>query len=429
MYGCSSRIYIIPTSDGRIEPKRRSAWVVEIESMRESPTRATLGVIVFSATLTVMAGAVLGPVVPGIQDGLGVSEGLAGLIITTHGAFIVLASPIAGAIIDRYGPRRPYAAGLGVYAVGGGAGMFIDSFLPLLLSRAVLGIGVAFTYTGVTVLIYDLYRGQRMDRALGLRSGANSAGAAVWPLVGGALGVVSWQTPFAVYLIAAPLGLVALAVIPETGRGADGKTLPRADDRSTPSGSIETGVIAVLREQPALLAVYFLFFATNVLLYGIVVFYPQLLSGIGVGSSFGIGLYLSANGISGGVTAVLFDRLKQRVGALALVLVAFVLWVASFSLAVTVSTSLWAFAPVVLFGLGLGLVFPSTFVWVESLAPKAKQGQFSSYIAMAGYLGQFFSPVVFGPLVAPFGVRGVFLAAAMTAVVGFVSLAGITMWR
>jgi ACDE family multidrug resistance protein len=166
-----------------------------------------------------------------------------------------------------------------------------------------------------------------------------------------------------------------------------------------------------------------------VLLYGIVVFYPQLLSGIGVGSSFGIGLYLSANGISGGVTAVFFDRLKQRVGALALVLAAFLLWVASFSLAVTVSTSLWAFAPVVLFGLGLGLVFPSTFVWVESLAPKTKQGQFSSYVAMAGYLGQFFSPVVFGPLVAPFGVRGVFLAAAGAAVVGFVSLAGITMWR
>lgn len=397
--------------------------------MRESPTRATLGVIVFSATLTVMAGAVLGPVVPGIQDGLDVSESLAGLIITTHGAFIVLASPIAGAIIDRYGPHRPYVAGLGIYAVGGSAGVFIDSFLPLLVSRAVLGIGVAFMYTGVTVLIYDLYRGQRMDRALGLRSGANSAGAAVWPLVGGALGVISWQAPFAVYLIAAPLGMAALVVIPETGRGANDETAPSTDDHDTPSGSIEAGVSSVLRDRPALLAVYFLFFATNVLLYGIVVFYPQLLSGIGVGSSFGIGLYLSANGVSGGVTAVLFDRLKQRASALALVLVAFALWIASFSLAVTVTTPLGAFAPVILFGLGLGLVFPSTFVWVESLAPKAKQGQFSSYVAMAGYLGQFFSPIVFGPLVAPFGVRGVFLAAAVTAVVGFVSLVGINVWH
>ncbi len=70
-------------------------------------TGATLWVILASATLTVMAGAILGPIVPAIQSSLGVSESLAGLIITTHGALIVLVSPIAGALINRIGPRRP----------------------------------------------------------------------------------------------------------------------------------------------------------------------------------------------------------------------------------------------------------------------------------------------------------------------------------
>jgi MFS family permease len=366
----------------------------------------------------------LGPVVPGIQSGLGVSESLAGLIITTHGAFIVLTSPIAGELIDRYGPRRPYIAGLGVYAVGGGAGLFVDSFVPLLFSRAVLGVGVAFVYTGITVLIYDLYQGQRMDRALGLRAGANSVGAAVWPLVGGALGVLSWQAPFAVYLIAIPLGLVALAVVPETGRGtAGGDRNGSVGAPSGPDGTLGDGLFDVLRRRPALLAVYTLYFAANALLYSIVVFYPQLLAEIGVGSAFGIGLYLSANGIAGGVTSVLYDRFKQRVGALALVLVAFVLWLAAFGAMVVVATPLAAFAPVILFGLGLGVVFPSVFTWIESLVPAEKQGQFSSYAAMAGYIGQFAAPVVFGPLVAPFGVRGVFIAAALAAAIGIVSAA------
>ncbi|MDR9429802.1 MAG: MFS transporter [Natronomonas sp.] len=388
--------------------------------MRDGPTRATLPVIVASATLTVMAGAVLGPVVPGIQDGVGVSESLAGLIITTHGAFIVLTSPIAGALIDRYGPRRPYLAGLGIYAIGGGAGLFIDSFLPLLASRAVLGVGVAFVYTAITVLIYDLYRGDRMDRALGLRSGANSAGAAVWPLVGGALGVVSWQFPFAVYLLAVPLGVVALAAIPNTGRGGsdvatDGDGLGAATERS--------GALGVLRRRPALLAVYLLYFAANALLYAVVVFYPQLLTGIGIDSPFGIGLYLSANGIAGGVAGVLYGRLKGQFGAHPLVAVAFGLWIVAFALATVVASPLEAFAPVVLIGVGIGLVFPSTFVWVESLAPTAQQGQFGSYVAMAGYVGQFVSPVAFGPLVAPFGVRAVFAAAALVAVVGLASFA------
>ena len=379
--------------------------------MGDRPTRATLPVIVVSATLTVMAGAILGPVVPGIRDGLGVSESLAGLIITTHGAFIVLASPLAGRLIDRYGPRRPYVLGLGLYAVGGGAGLFIDSFLPLLASRAVLGVGVAFVYTGITVLIYDLYAGERMDRALGLRSGANSVGAATWPLVGGALGVISWQFPFAVYLVAVPLGVVALWAIPETGRATDG-----ADDGGAGRA------LEALRRRPALVAVYLLYFGANALLYAIVVFYPQLLEGLGVETSFGIGLYLSANGLAGGLTGVTYGRFKRRFGARALVLAALALWLVAFALAAVVASPLAAFAPVILFGLGLGFVFPSTFVWVESLAPEALQGQLSAYVAMAGYVGQFVSPLLFGLAVGPFGIRGVFAAAAVAAGVGAVGL-------
>ena len=386
------------------------------DSVGESPARATLWVIVASATLTVMAGAILGPVVPDIRDGLGVSESLAGLIITTHGAFIVLSSPLAGKLVDRYGPRRPYVLGLGLYALGGGAGLFVDSFLPLLASRAVLGVGVAFVYTGITVLIYDLYRGKRMDRALGLRSGANSVGAAIWPLVGGALGVLSWQSPFGVYLVAAPLGLVALAVIPETGREAGD-----AEGREV-DGTLED-VVAVLRKQPALVAVYGLYFGANALLYAIVVFYPQLLGGLGVDTAFGVGVYLSANGIAGGITGSLYGRFKRRVGAGRLVLVALVLWAVGLGAAVVVASPAAAFAPVILFGLGIGFVFPSTFVWVESLAPETLQGQLSSYVAMAGYVGQFVSPVLFGVFVGPFGIRGPFAAAALAAGVGAVALA------
>lgn len=104
---------------------REYGWMTD-----SSERRATLWVILASATLTVMAGAILGPIVPAIRSSLDVSESLAGPIITTHGALIVLVSPIAGALIDRIGPRRPSIAGLLLYAIGGRAGLFIDSFVP-----------------------------------------------------------------------------------------------------------------------------------------------------------------------------------------------------------------------------------------------------------------------------------------------------------
>jgi len=391
--------------------------------MTSEQRRGTLAVILASATLTVMAGAIIGPVVRQIQLGVGVSESLAGLIITTHGVLIVLVSPVAGLIIDRVGPRRPYVFGLLLYGIGGGAGVFVDSFIPLLASRVVLGVGVAFVYTGVTVLLYTLYAGQRMERALGLRSSANSAGAAVWPLVGGALGTLTlqvpllgtltWQTPFAVYLVAIPLGLAAIVAIPETEHGGR--------SGSTGRSRVERlrGFLAVFRDVPAIPAVYLLYFGSNLLLYAIVVFYPQLLAEFGITSSGIVGIYLAVNGAAGGVSAVLYDRLLGVTDRHTLVLAAFALWVGGLGAAAVATSPLAAFVPVVCFGLGLGLVFPSSFAWIEALAPSDRQGSLSSYLASAGYLGQFAAPIAFGVVLSLSGIRGVFASAALAALAAF----------
>ena len=389
--------------------------------------RRSLWVLVAAATLTVMAGAILGPIVPQIRDELGVSGAAAGLIITTHGGVIVLASPLAGALVDRVGPRRPFVGGLVVYGLGGGAGLFVDSFLPLLASRVVLGLGTAAVYTAVTVLIYDLYEGQAMERALGYRSSANSAGAAVWPLVGGTVGTLAWNLPFGVYLVALPLGLVAAATIPEThaqhdaaANGSDGADTPDLRARVT-------ATVAVFRRRPGLLPVYLLYFGANALLYVVVVFYPQFLPAVGVTSSFPISLYLAANGVAGGVAAAVYDRLVRRVDRSALVFAALCLWVVGFGVAGVAETAVESVLPVVLAGFGIGLVFPSTFAWVEAFAPLDRQGQFSSYVASFGYTGQFLSPLLFGPLVPVVGLRGVFGAAAAVAAVGALALGVWTM--
>jgi len=387
----------------------------------QSPARLTLAVILASATLTVMAGAIIGPVVRQIGMGVGVSESLAGLVITTHGVVIVVASPLAGALIDRVGPRGPYLLGLGLYGVGGGAGLVVDSFGALIASRVVLGVGVALVYTGVTVLIYTLYRGRRMDRALGLRSSANSLGAAVWPLVGGALGTVSWHAPFGVYLAALPLGLVALVAIPATDHGVTTGRSGATDTRAG-LGQQLRALLGVFRRLPAVPAVYLLYFGANLFLYVVVVYYPQLLAELGVTSTLSVGLYLAANGAASAVAAAAYDRLVGRFGRHRLVLAAFGLWAAGFGVAAAVGGPLAAGGPVLALGVGTGLVFPSAFAWVEALSPPDRQGSLASYIASAGYLGQFLSPLAFGVVVPVAGIRGVFGAAALAAGLGGVAL-------
>lgn len=379
--------------------------------LSQSPEQA-LWVIIASGTLTVMAGAILGPVVNGIQSGLGVSGSLAGLIITTHGLFIVLTSPLAGSLIDRFGPRRPYVAGLVLYAFAGGAGLIVDSFAVLLVSRAVLGVAVAFVYTSITVLLYNLFEGQRKDRAMGLRGSANSLGGAVWPLVGGILGTISWHLPFGVYLLALPLGVLAFVTVPEP-------TVAATRDSEASTGGVR-GVVKVFARIPLLPLVYGLYFAANALLYAIVVYYPQLLAGFGVSSSFVISLYLSVQGLAGGLSAYFYDRIRRRFDYRQITLSALALWVVGFGIAAVASSVVLAVLPVILFGIGQGLVFPTVLLWVEELVPADRQGQFSSYVAMAGYVGQFLSPVLFGLVASPFGVQSVFAAAAGFAAISLI---------
>lgn len=370
--------------------------------MDRSADRA-LWVIVASATLTVMAGAILGPITNEIRIALEVSPSLAGLIITTHGLFIVLCSPVVGALIDRIGPRIPYIVGLFLYALAGGAGLVVESFVPLLLSRAVLGVGVALIYTSITVLIYGFYADSRKDRVMGLRGSANSVGAAVWPLLGGALGTLAWQLPFGVYLLGIPLGILAALTVPDV----------QADGGATSGPADERSVLGILRSTPLLVAVYGLMFLTNLLLYANVVYYPPLLEEFGVDTPIVISLYLSVLGLSGGVSAALYDRIRRRFDYRELAGIAFGLWTVAFPLATVASSPAFAVVPMVLYGLGQGLVFPTVLLWVEELVPRSYQGRFSSYVAMAGYVGQFLSPVLFGPVVAAFGVRAVFASAAV----------------
>lgn len=385
---------------------------VDATETSDGPLRqpgAALWVVVASATLTVMAGAILGPVVNHIQAGLGVPQSLAGLIITTHGLFIVLTSPFAGAIIDRVGPRRPYIAGLFVYAGAGAAGLVIESFPLLLVSRAVLGVGVAFVYTGVTVLIYNLFEGDRKDRAMGFRGSANSLGGAVWPLVGGVLGTVSWHSPFAVYALALPLGVLAVVTVPETA-------IDRRGSGSSDAGGLR-GLIGVFATTPILPFVYGLYFVANLLLYAYAVYYPGLLATFGIGSSLTISLYLAALGFAGGTSSYFYDRIKRRFDHRQLALGALVLWTVGFAVAFVAGGRLVAVVPVVLFGLGQGLAFPTVLLWVEELAPPNRKGQYGSYVAMFGYIGQFLSPVVLGPVAGAFGIRAVFgVVAAFTGV-------------
>ena len=371
--------------------------------------KGMLGVILASATLTVMAGALIAPVVRAMIDPLGAPIALIGLVITTHGLFAVIFSPVMGYLIDRVGRKPIYAFGLLIYGLGGGSGFFISSFLLMLVSRAFLGIGVAALVTSITTLIGDLYKaGPQRNRVMGWRSGANSFGGITYPLLGGFLGALSWNFPFAVYYVGIPLSVLSLYFIPETFTPQNQKEIKQQEARS---------LLTLLKGQPILLFIYGLTLLAMMFLYVIVIQIPQLLPELGLSGTAFAGIFLSINGLAAGVISLNYGRIRTHLSYSIIILLFFIAWASSFMLLALVSNTLIVALALVLAGIGHGLLLPAIYLWVTEIAPPAVRGKAVSYTTSSAYLGQFLSPVIFGSVFVVLGFSTSFLITAIIAII------------
>lgn len=351
-----------------------------------------------SATLTTATSIVIAPSLNAMREGLNVTPAAAAFIITAHGLCVALFSPVFGAFMDRIGTKKPFAFGLLLYGVAGGSGLFIQSYWLLIMSRVLLGIGVAAFYNAITVTI--LNRFTERSTIMGWRGTANSIGGIVWPLIGGVLGSFSWRLPFGIYVVGIPLGIAALVTMPDTKQ------------TTKDTGSVTT----VIKENPLLLGIYGLMFLQVVLMYGVVVFLPQLLETITISHPFFISLFITAMGSSTGAVSFLYGTIKKRLSFTMIICIALVLWTLGFC-AVSFM-AVWIIAlSVVLFGAGTGLMLPTLMVWVGDIGPSSFRGRISSYLGVSLFLGQFMSPVVFAPVVAFSGFLGVFQVSAGVCIV------------
>ncbi|WP_309054009.1 MFS transporter [Streptomyces sp.] len=365
--------------------------------------------LLLTSTLGVMAGSVISPVVEVIRGDLGVSGTAAGLVVTAHALAVAVISPLAGRLIDLWGVRSPLAWGLFLFAAGGATGLFATSYPVLIAGRLVFGIGAAAVFTGTTVALLQLFQGSRRDRVMGWRSSANSVGGVLWPLLGGAVGGISWHAPFAVYLVGLPLGLLVLVVLPRTRGSA-----------STASG----GALVLLRRSPGLVGYYALQAASSVFLYAMVVFLPQRLAALGITEPLQVSLYsVVVTSAAGSLVGLWYARLRTRLSYSALLRVAALAWTGAFAVLGVAGSPALLLAGTALLGIGQGLSLPSLTVLINETAPGALRGRATSLAGTVIFGGQFLAPLLVGPLIeATSSTTGFLAAAGLAALIGVVLL-------
>ncbi len=94
------------------------------------------------------------------------------LVLTIPAIFVVILSPFAGILMDKFGKLKFILPAMVVWTISGISGFFLNDIYAILTSRAIFGMATAFIMTGASALLGDYYsRGgfNRRENALSLQ--------------------------------------------------------------------------------------------------------------------------------------------------------------------------------------------------------------------------------------------------------------------
>ena len=352
------------------------------------------------------------PAFPQVVEVFGISRAQVGWVVTAYSLPGVLSAPLAGVGADRLGRKRVLVPALLVFGGAGGACALARSFPVLLGLRALQGFAAAPLVGLAITIIGDRYRGTVRAAAVGYNATALNVGTAAYPALGGLLAAVAWYVPFALPLLALPVGAAVAWTLDAPAVGAPSEV------QSFREYLAQVGRRLRDRRVFGLLAVNLGIF---VLIFGAFLTYvPELLSVRFGAASVTAGGVLAAASVSSALVASQLGRLTARVAPRRLIQASLVIDGAALAL-MPLAPGPWGVAgAALLYGVAQGLNQPALQTRLTELSSEASRGVILSLNGTILRLGQAVGPLVLGLVLTAGGIQMVFYAAAVIAALGAV---------
>ena len=366
--------------------------------------------IVFGVTLMAVLGvSSITPAFPRIGRSLDLPSQAVGNLITAFTLPGVFLTPVLGVLADRWGRETVLVLSLMLFGLSGTACSLARDFDLLLALRFVQGIGAASLSVLYITLIGDLYSGQERTAAMGYNASVLSVGTAGYPAIGGVLATLGWYYPFALSILAIPLGLIALFAL------------------ESPEPEHEQGLETYLRRAWASIKVgqavglFVLTLLVFLIIYGAYLTYlPFLMEDAFEASPFVIGLTMSAMSLATALTSSQLGKLVRFLSEKKLLQLSSVCYVVAL-LTIPRFPSVWSlWIPIIILGIAQGLSIPNLQTLLAGLAPIEHRGAFMAVNGVALRLGQTLGPPLMGAVFGIWGIEGTFYAAAAVAAALFV---------
>ena len=191
--------------------------------------RLLIGVMVSAVFVSVLNSSMVNVVVPVIGKDYGVAEAQVGWVITGFLLAFAVGIPLYGRVADVFSIRRAFTVGLLAFAAGSLICASAPSLGILVLGRIVQGAGGAAIPALSSISVTKILPPGERGSALGLIVSSVGIGAAIGPIVGGAVGALAgWHYLFiGTLVLTAVLIPAALYVLPDDSpEGARGFDLP-----------------------------------------------------------------------------------------------------------------------------------------------------------------------------------------------------------
>src|SRR5580704_11984655 len=285
-------------------PDRLGGCMTSVEEdQRNSANWMLKATVLFASVPVALAYSVVSPILAKMSDEL--AHGAKGaylvkMILGIIGVAMVPGAPIAGLLADKLG-RRPVLVGAALlFAVAGAAPFILDSLPAILFTRFLVGIaGVAFATVGVT-LVGDYFDDAERPRWMGRLLASSMVAAVAAVPFAGLMGDFGWRWPFLLYLVGAPIAIVAwLGMRHESTALAPALAASAASNR----GGNE-------RRFPFELTVLGLL--VGMLVYLPPIYVPFRLRDLGVQNPSSIGVGVTLNVLVGAVVSSRFGWARQR---------------------------------------------------------------------------------------------------------------------
>jgi ACDE family multidrug resistance protein len=178
-----------------VAPRARlSAW-------RSDQTRLPreAWVLIGANVVSALGYGVVSPVLPAFARTFGVSLGSVTFAITMFSVMRLCCAPPSGLLVQRFGERPVYLAGLLIGSVSTAACAFVQNYWELLVCRAIGGIGSTMFFISALGLMIRISPVDARGRVAGLFASSFLIGLVAGPLMGSLTAGFGLRAPFLIY--------------------------------------------------------------------------------------------------------------------------------------------------------------------------------------------------------------------------------------